>query len=545
MLGPVKSLLALAVLLVPTTLLAQREGFQVDPFAPPPAIDDGVSRELPRTIGHMRPSVALALHHGSDSLVLEGAGTNGEDAAAVSNQLFASLHGALGIGPRFQVSISVPIALAQGGDRPTVDGIRLEEPGDLKLADPSVGLAYWLVGSEGGVFDLGVSLSANAPIGSQDDFDSDAGFRGQGKLLASLNVGPITISVAGGARLRPERTFTPEVEVGTELVFDAGLYYRIFPELVLAAEASGSTALGESRTFDGDFTPVEALGGLRYRLESVSFALGIGGGITDAFSAPDLRGVASLGWSPVERREEAPPPPPPVDGDADGDGIRDSRDECADNPEDADRFQDQDGCPEPDNDGDGRLDGEDRCPNEAEDADQHEDDDGCPDPDNDDDGIPDAGDRCPNEPESRNGVEDEDGCPEARIEGGQVQITQRIEFEVDRDVLRPESSAILEEVATILREHAELSIRVEGHTDDTGTERHNGILSRRRAEAVVRWLVNHGIARGRLTAQGLGATRPLEQGSSEEARRRNRRVEFHIVEGGGAAAPAPAPAPNP
>ena len=98
--------------------------------------------------------------------------------------------------------------------------------------------------------------------------------------------------------------------------------------------------------------------------------------------------------------------------DADRDGVGDRSDRCLTSPEDRDGFQDQDGCPDPDNDGDGVTDLRDRCPNVPEDRDGSQDEDGCPDPDNDADGVPDAQDKCPNVAEDRDGVQDEDGCPD-------------------------------------------------------------------------------------------------------------------------------------
>ncbi len=65
-----------------------------------------------------------------------------------------------------------------------------------------------------------------------------------------------------------------------------------------------------------------------------------------------------------------------------------------------------------DRDGDGIVDDKDRCPDEPEDRDGFQDEDGCPDPDNDQDGILDIDDKCPAEPESKNGRQDEDGCPD-------------------------------------------------------------------------------------------------------------------------------------
>jgi outer membrane protein OmpA-like peptidoglycan-associated protein len=120
--------------------------------------------------------------------------------------------------------------------------------------------------------------------------------------------------------------------------------------------------------------------------------------------------------------------------DRDGDGIINRKDKCPDNPEDFDKFEDVDGCPEPDNDNDGVKDKKDKCPGTIadkadnfaktkEDQDGFMDSDGCPDPDNDGDSILDGKDKCPgkdadketqfsNTKEDMDGFEDSDGCPE-------------------------------------------------------------------------------------------------------------------------------------
>jgi OmpA-OmpF porin, OOP family len=94
--------------------------------------------------------------------------------------------------------------------------------------------------------------------------------------------------------------------------------------------------------------------------------------------------------------------------DRDGDGIMDDVDQCPDEPEDFDGWQDQDGCPDPDNDADLVLDKNDKCPNDAGPASNQ----GCPVKDRDGDGIADDVDKCPDIPEDIDGFEDEDGCPE-------------------------------------------------------------------------------------------------------------------------------------
>ena len=105
----------------------------------------------------------------------------------------------------------------------------------------------------------------------------------------------------------------------------------------------------------------------------------------------------------------------PSIGDRDGDGYKDDVDLCPDDPEDFDDFEDEDGCPEPDNDKDGILDVDDKCPNDPETRNGFQDEDGCPDStdnDRDGDGIPDDVDKCPDDPEDKDNFEDEDGCPD-------------------------------------------------------------------------------------------------------------------------------------
>ena len=100
------------------------------------------------------------------------------------------------------------------------------------------------------------------------------------------------------------------------------------------------------------------------------------------------------------------------DPDNDEDKILDDKDKCPNEAEDMDGDQDEDGCPDLDADNDGLDDSVDQCPKEAEDKDGFKDDDGCPDLDNDEDGVPDATDKCPNDAEDKDGFEDADGCPD-------------------------------------------------------------------------------------------------------------------------------------
>jgi outer membrane protein OmpA-like peptidoglycan-associated protein len=105
--------------------------------------------------------------------------------------------------------------------------------------------------------------------------------------------------------------------------------------------------------------------------------------------------------------------------------------------------------------------------------------------------------------------------------------TQGILFATGSDRLRPESTPVLKEIVDMMQEHTDLTLRIEGHTDDVGDDASNQELSERRAAAVKAWLVESGrIAAGRLVTAGLGESKPAVQGTSPEAREQNRRVEL-------------------
>jgi outer membrane protein OmpA-like peptidoglycan-associated protein len=252
------------------------------------------------------------------------------------------------------------------------------------------------------------------------------------------------------------------------------------------------------------------------------------------------------------------------DPDNDGDGILDESDACPLEAETANAYEDTDGCPDqkPDRDGDGLADDEDTCPDVAEDVDSFEDTDGCADDDNDKDGVADSADRCPDEPgpaanrgcpdTDRDGdtvVDRLDNCPDqagtpakqgcvdaqaVRLTDGRLDLLDNVYFATNQARILPRSFPLLRNVARVLAAHTGITrVRVEGHTDDRGDDAYNLDLSRRRAEAVVAFLVEQGVAAERLEAQGLGETRPREPNVTPAGRARNRRVEFHIVEGAG------------
>lgn len=218
--------------------------------------------------------------------------------------------------------------------------------------------------------------------------------------------------------------------------------------------------------------------------------------------------------------------------DQDNDGIPDATDKCPALPEDMDGFEDMDGCPDLDNDQDGILDSLDKCPNFKEDMDGFEDEDGCPELDNDQDGVLDSLDKCPDQKETRNNYKDEDGCPDtkpAEIKKGAKMILKGVNFRSGSAALTERSYSRLDLAYESLVANKDAIIEVRGYTDNTGNYEKNVSLSKRRADSVVRYLVNRGIDAKRLTSKGFGPADPIASNKTRDGRSSNRRIEFYRI----------------
>jgi outer membrane protein OmpA-like peptidoglycan-associated protein len=99
-------------------------------------------------------------------------------------------------------------------------------------------------------------------------------------------------------------------------------------------------------------------------------------------------------------------------------------------------------------------------------------------------------------------------------------------FDFNKSKLKPESDAVLEQVAAVMKKAPKLKLEVQGHTDGVGSEAFNLPLSKARAHAVVVWLTDRGVASDRLDAHGYGKTRPIADNDTDEGRAQNRRVEI-------------------
>jgi outer membrane protein OmpA-like peptidoglycan-associated protein len=113
-----------------------------------------------------------------------------------------------------------------------------------------------------------------------------------------------------------------------------------------------------------------------------------------------------------------------------------------------------------------------------------------------------------------------------QAEINKILISKKIEFATGRDVILPVSTPVLDEVLKVLNQAPDLTLRIEGHTDDQGNAVKNRALSQARAQAVVNWFGQHGIAAARMKAAGYGPDKPIAENSTPDGRAKNRRVEI-------------------
>ncbi|UJR86816.1 OmpA family protein [Sandaracinus amylolyticus] len=411
------------------------------------------------------------------------------------------------------------------------------------------------------------------------------------QLLGELRAGVLRIVLNVGVRIREEsESDVSNLAFGHELLYGLGLALPVWTaegeprtHFDLHAQIYGDTSLSDPS--ERTSTALEATGGIRFfHASGVVIGAAAGPGLWRGLGSPDLRAVLNVGWAT---------PPETAPRDRDGDGIFDQDDRCPDEPEDIDAFEDTDGCPDrdddrdgildtsdvcrlepetqngfddedgcpdeiPDTDGDGLRDDVDRCVSDPEDADGWQDEDGCPDPDDDQDGVLDASDACRREPgpaanrgcpdpdrdadtvvDRLDNCPDEPGPPENRgcreqqrvvIEGDRLEILEAVFFRTNGHQILARSFPLLENVARVINSHPEIArVIVEGHTDSRGRRDRNMQLSQRRAESVVRFLVEHGVDPSRLEARGYGPDRPrIPNATTRDEHAQNRRVEFHI-----------------
>src|SRR5690606_27120723 len=113
---------------------------------------------------------------------------------------------------------------------------------------------------------------------------------------------------------------------------------------------------------------------------------------------------------------------------------------------------------------------------------------------------------------------------------GLTTVMANIFFDSGKSSLQTESLAELEKIKEFLASSPTLKVRINGHTDNVGNATVNKILSKKRAQAVIDFLVQNGVEENRLSAEGYGQERPIVSNDDEkDGRELNRRTEIEVV----------------
>jgi outer membrane protein OmpA-like peptidoglycan-associated protein len=567
------------LLLASANAEAQNAGFALNRFEPSERGSHWFVMESLDFRGMARPAFGVVGDYQYRPLAIYD--KNGDvRSQVIGHQLTTHVGGSLVIAETLRFAVNMPIVPYVEGEQGRLDGVTYTPPASSPtVGDLRFGFDLKLFGQGEDAIAAAIGAQAWVPTGDQASYQSDGTFRGAPRLLIAGSPGIFTYAVKAGVMLRADdaKNFANS-PVGHDFIYGASAGVRLADRrLVIGPEAYGSTVLTE-QTFKTRTTPFEILMGARYMCScGLRFGAGAGPGITRGYGSPVVRVVGVIEWSPeIEEKKPEPkpePPPPPKPADRDNDGILDSEDACPDVPgvrtddprtngcadKDGDGIYDPldacvdvpglesedpklNGCPDPDRDKDGVPNAEDACPDVAGIKTSDPKTNGCPDPDRDKDGVANEQDACPDEPGKPDPDPKKNGCPKAFVAQGQIKILDQVKFKTGSAQILPgkDSEEVLQAVLKVLQDHPEITkLRVEGHTDNTGSAKINTKLSADRAASVVKWLTNKGIAKERLTSQGFGPDKPIDSNTTEEGRRNNRRVEFHIESPPSPEAPKP------
>jgi OmpA-OmpF porin, OOP family len=570
--------LALGLTAAPSIARAQSATFYLDRLVIGGAPEDGIGIWRPQMGDKTRFFGQLGLGFSYLPFRIENEVHNPTTAAQVGqvngdpvdDQLITYLSAGIEILDRVSFQLEMPVILYQHVNStidttvgvPDAVGANAVAPGDFRLDARAI-----LFRNNARTFKVGLEGAVWFPTGNANSYGGDGSSSGALGLAAEYDFRAVWLVLNTGFHFRPTATVN-DFQSGDEFTWAVGAFLPLRGGSVrLGAEVFGTVGLSSGSNPNGPDlaqstaapnVPIEWMAEGRLALGAKKRGyVGIGGGsrLTTGYS-PDLRVVGVIGYSfPIADTE----PPSPnrrfrafVDhgADTDHDGIPDDVDLCPTVPEDHKPPDPDDGCPAPpDRDGDGIPDQWDKCPDQPEDFDGIQDADGCPEDDADKDGIPDAKDACPKEPGEPSDDPKKNGCPQfiRRITGSsEIQILKQVQFATGKATILPKSYPILDEVVRLLKVNIDiLHLDVEGHTDNRGSDDLNEKLSNDRANSVMKYLVEHGIAANRLAAAGFGPRRPIADNNTADGRQKNRRVEFHIRNEKAGPQPAPGGEPPP
>jgi uncharacterized repeat protein (TIGR01451 family) len=556
----------LLALVLPVAARAQEgvsQSFQVERFQPQPGSADVLGVQSPQVGKHLAFNVGLFASYARLPLRVLHSEDPGLERGLLLSQTTASLAASLSLFERIELGAVLPVTVAQFSElAPLVDprlgnDIRAAGMDDLRLS----GKVSLLHGERLG---LAVGLPLTLPTAGAQDYRGQEGLTFNPRLIAELRgEGGVRLMANAGVMLRQPQQLL-NLHVGNAFTYGLGGTLDLLPRerVELLATFTGERGLSPGNGFN---SPMELNVALRWTTpQGLGVTFGGGPGLNQGYGAPRFRLLAALQYSPsratpaptpvpapvVENRPEpavpceavASTPPAPViqdstqevriqSGDtatlpsvASGAGASDVQ-LVADVTQPASgsvtvgadgtvRYQPKDG-----------FSGQDTftyrvlactpAPVETRTVVVHVEPPPAP----------------PVVVEPAPAPAPAPAPPAPTVQNGKLSLSGKVYFDNASASVQKTSLHILDTVATFMREHPEVRIRVEAHTDNRGAAQSNLLLSQQRAAWVLNYLVKEkGIAQERLQSNGLGMTKPLDTNDTDAGRQNNRRVEFHVLD---------------
>lgn len=504
-------LVPLALALALPALAQDSAALQVDSYRLDPGGHGLLSTGHAGVLPHGRAFATAWLAQTTRPLLAFAEDAPDERRALVDGRQSLAVAWSMGMLDRIELGLSIPVVVHQSALLP--DDLASDAT-PLGPADATLHLRGLLLDPSRRALGLVVEAPLTLPTGNQSAWMGMAGPAVEPRLLATRRQGGVEATMGVGVLLQPRFELY-------NLVDDDKLTWRAAADLLLplrggplAGASVGAELLGAIPLRPDERQPyhstAEVVGGARLPLGPLDLTAALGAGLLDGVGSPDWRGLVAVSAGRPRRLPGAAL----TDTLALGEALLAEETSLAaalpveeapvEEPLVEEPLVEVVELQPPDRDGDGVADPDDACPEQA--------------------------------------GRDAQGCPVdgPRLTRDQIVVTDHIHFATGRAELLPESHGLLLRVVSLLEEHPDLQVRVEGHADATGRDELNQRLSEQRAAAVRAFLVHaardEGAMAARLTALGFGESRPIDTNATEQGRAANRRVEFRLRP------PAPAPA---
>ena len=313
-----------AAALAATPALAQGVGdVALGQLEPSQAGDPFVGVPSPFIGGHLVPRVAALIDHASEPLVLTT--DDGGEGTVVGSQTLLHVGASLSVLDRLRADLSLPIALAQGGDSPVLQGAELASPTSAAVGDLRFGVRIRVLGEEEDPFQLAGGVQLHVPTGKAGVYVGEGALREAPQLLLGGRLPYFVWSASLGALVRSSHNPSMLTYGGgaAAVLLDGAL--QVGPEVFAATPLQDAYLKpGDLRSTERErLTNAEVLLSARARLPLGFIAMAGGGlGLSDAIGTPAFRIVGAVGWElPVAAAGDQP-------SDTDADGIADADDAC-------------------------------------------------------------------------------------------------------------------------------------------------------------------------------------------------------------------------